>query len=107
MVDSRGRRWHVEVPRTRPERVHGLLRRDGIEPGHAMLFERTRSVHTVGMRFAITVAFLDASMRVIAARRMPPGRIAFRPLGTRHVLECGVDEDLCVGDTFGELGVGN
>jgi len=63
-----------------------------------MLFERTRSIHTVGMRFPITVAFLDASMRVVALRRIPPGRLAFRLLGVRHVMECAADAALREGD---------
>ncbi|MDP9342240.1 MAG: DUF192 domain-containing protein [Actinomycetota bacterium] len=88
MLDTRGRRWEVEVPQTARERIRGLLGRDSPPPGHAMLFVRTRSVHTVGMRFAIDVAFLDASLRVIAVRTMRPGRLSLWPRGTRHVLEC-------------------
>src|SRR6266496_3420631 len=106
LVDPGGRRWDVEMPRTRRERARGLLGRDGIERGHAMLFERTRSVHTVGMRFPITVAFLDASMRVVAVRRVPPGRVVARLRGTRHVLECGDGEDLRVGDRLVRVGSG-
>ena len=40
------------------ERRRGLLGRDGIEG--ALLIERARSVHTIGMRFPIDVAHLDA-----------------------------------------------
>ncbi len=98
LVDPRSRRWDLEVPRTRRERARGLLGRDGIGPGSGMLFQGARSVHTVGMRFPITVAFLDASMRVTAVRRMRPGRVAFRLRGARHVLECGDGQDLRMGD---------
>ena len=98
LVDPRGLRWEVEVPRSARERARGLLGRDGVPPGHAMLFERTRSVHTVGMRFPIIVAFLDPSMAVVAVRRMRPGQVAFRPRGSRHVLECAAGSDLRPGD---------
>jgi uncharacterized protein len=98
LVDPHGLRWEVEVPRSARERARGLLGRDGLPPGHAMLFERTRSVHTVGMRFPIMVAFLDPSMAVVAVRRMRPGRLAFRPRGSRHVLECAAGSDLRPGD---------
>ena len=43
----------------------------------AMLFERCRSVHTIGMTFPISVAFLDASWRVTRVARTPTGRIVF------------------------------
>ena len=46
----------VEVAVTRRARRRGLLGRDGIEG--ALLLEPARSVHTVGMRFPIDVAFL-------------------------------------------------
>jgi uncharacterized membrane protein (UPF0127 family) len=98
LIDTRGGRWEVEVPRTARERARGLLGRTGLPPGGAMLFERTRSVHTVGMRFPITVAFLDASMRILAVHRVRPGRLAFAPRGARHVLECAPDAGLREGD---------
>ena len=40
------------------DRGTGLLGRDGIEG--AMVLDRTEWVHTIGMRFAIDVAHLDA-----------------------------------------------
>jgi len=60
LVDPRGRVWRVEIPATRRERMRGLRDRGFLPPDHAMLFPRCRSVHTFGMRFPITVAFLDA-----------------------------------------------
>jgi uncharacterized protein len=40
------------------------------------------------MRFAISVAWLDADARVIAVRRVSPGRVALPRRGARGVLEC-------------------
>jgi uncharacterized membrane protein (UPF0127 family) len=105
LVDDRGRRWEVEVPETARERGRGLLGRGGLPAGRGMLFERTRSVHTVGMRFALAVAFLDAGMRVVKVRHVPPRRLAFRLFGARHVLELAADADLREGDRLVGAGV--
>ena len=52
-----------------------------------MLLSGARSVHTVGMRFAIDVAHLDSEMRVLTVATMKPGRIGRFPRRARHVLE--------------------
>src|ERR1019366_3155927 len=44
-------------------------------------------VHTIGMRFAIDVAFLSDDLRVVAVVTMRPQRIAFPRRGGRSVLE--------------------
>ena len=59
----------LEVAATRSARRRGLLGRDHLEG--ALLLERTRSVHTLGMRFPIDVAFLDGSEYVAQANREP------------------------------------
>ena len=75
----------VEVADTRGARRKGLLGRQGIEG--AMLLSPTKSVHTVGMKFAIDVAHLDSDMRVLAVTTMKPGRVGRFCWRTRHVLE--------------------
>ena len=52
------------------DRGKGLLGRTGVEG--AIVLERTRWVHTIGMRFAIDVAYLDADGIVMQIVRMPP-----------------------------------
>ncbi|RPI09277.1 MAG: DUF192 domain-containing protein, partial [Actinobacteria bacterium] len=47
----------LEVADTRATRRKGMLGRDGIDG--ALLLVPARSVHTLGMRFDIDVAFLD------------------------------------------------
>ena len=53
----------LEVADSLSTRSRGLLGRDGIEG--AMLIKPAKSVHTVGMRFAIDVAYCDREMTVI------------------------------------------
>ena len=98
VIDPRRRRWLVEVPLTHRERTRGLRGRRWLPPDHGMLFQRCRSVHTVGMEFPIALALLDARFRVVGVRRLPPGRILLPRLGVRHILECPYDTDLGPGD---------
>ncbi|GDY63139.1 hypothetical protein SAV14893_025320 [Streptomyces avermitilis] len=44
-------------------------------------------MHTLGMRFAVDVAYLDRELRVLAVRTMRPGRIGRPRPRARHVLE--------------------
>jgi uncharacterized membrane protein (UPF0127 family) len=66
-------------------RTRGLLGSDGVEG--ALLLTPASGVHTVRMRFAIDVAYLDRRLRVLAVRTMPPGRVGRPRLRARHVLE--------------------
>lgn len=75
----------LEVASTRSDRRRGLLGRDGIEG--ALLIERTRSVHTLGMRFPIDVAHLDAEGRVLRVTTMKTHRIGRPVPGARRVVE--------------------
>ncbi|MGW7199248.1 DUF192 domain-containing protein [Streptomyces chryseus] len=75
----------VEIAASRRARTRGLLGRDGI--AGAMLLTPASSVHTFGMRFALDVAYLDCDFRVVAVRRMPPGRLGLPRFRARHVLE--------------------
>ncbi len=75
----------LEIARARSDRRRGLLGRDDITG--ALLIERCRSVHTVGMNFEIDVAYLDAGRRVVHIVTMRPGRIGRPRLGARSVIE--------------------
>jgi uncharacterized membrane protein (UPF0127 family) len=86
LVLDDGRRVAVEVVETRAARRRGLLGRASVDGG-VMLITKCRSVHTVGMRFTIDVAHLDASMRVLRVRTMSPQRLGAVVLRARHVLE--------------------
>ncbi len=75
----------LELALTARTRARGLLGRS--EFGGAMLISPARSVHTLGMRFPIDVAHLDANYEVLAVTRMPPNRLGRIVRGARHVLE--------------------
>lgn len=75
----------VEVADSFGARARGLLGRRSYEG--AMLLPRTRSVHTLGMRFAIDVAFCDNEMVVVGVATLPPWRMSFPRRGARSVIE--------------------
>ncbi|MFI6492750.1 DUF192 domain-containing protein [Streptomyces sp. NPDC050564] len=75
----------LELAESAHSRRRGLLGRDGIEG--ALLLSPASSVHTVGMRFAIDVAYLDRKSRVLAVRTMRPGRVGLPRPRARYVLE--------------------
>ncbi|WP_431952083.1 DUF192 domain-containing protein [Actinacidiphila sp. bgisy167] len=75
----------LEIAASYRARTRGLLGRTGITG--ALLLTPAASVHTLGMRFAIDVAYLDRRLRVLAVRTMPRGRLGRPRLRARHVLE--------------------
>nr|WP_227025266.1 DUF192 domain-containing protein [Streptomyces tsukubensis] len=75
----------LEIADSAGARAKGLLGRDGITG--ALLLSPASSVHTLGMRFAIDVAYLDRRLNVLAVRTMRPGRIGLPRVRARHVLE--------------------
>jgi uncharacterized protein len=75
----------LEVAAGRSARRRGLLGRDGIDG--ALLIAPARSVHTVGMRFPIDVAFCDADMTVIDTACLPRNRLSRTRWRARSVIE--------------------
>jgi uncharacterized protein len=73
----------LEVARDRRARMRGLLGRDGIEG--ALLIEPCRSVHTMGLRFPIDVAFCDRDLVVVRIVRVGRFR-ATRPVLRAHAV---------------------
>jgi uncharacterized membrane protein (UPF0127 family) len=63
----------VEVAATRRQRGRGLLGRDGLDG--ALWLPGVRSVHTIGMRFALDVAWIGIDGRVLRVAALPPGRV--------------------------------
>ena len=55
----------VEIATTRRARRRGLLGRDGLNAGCAFVLSPCWAVHTIGMRFAIDVVFVDAEGLVV------------------------------------------
>ena len=75
----------LEVAESMSTRARGLLGRDGIEG--AILLKPARSVHTIRMRFAIDVAYLDGDQRVVRIVTMAPNRIGLPVWRARSVVE--------------------
>ena len=66
----------VELAGDALSRMRGLLGRDGLAPGQGMYLAPCGIVHTVGMRFALDLVFVDRGLRVVrVARDVPAGRI--------------------------------
>ncbi len=106
LLGDRGSRLTVRVAETRRERMRGLLGSVPLAPGTGLLLERTRSIHTVGMRWTITVGLLDRDLRVLAVLRVPPNRVVPPRRGVRHVLELGpaAEAELIVGEVLRPAG---
>jgi len=76
----------VEVADGMVGRIRGLLGRDGVDG--AFLLRPTRSVHTIGMRFPIDVAFCDKGLTVVAILcGVVPNRLTRPRLRARGVIE--------------------
>ncbi|MCU1499034.1 MAG: hypothetical protein JWM47_2987 [Acidimicrobiales bacterium] len=75
----------LEIATTRSARTRGLLGRDDFEG--ALLLERTRMVHSVGMRFPIDVAFCDPELEVVHTARLAPHRLLLPVRRARQVIE--------------------
>lgn len=91
----------AEVASAGADKRRGLLGRDGVEG--ALVIESCRWVHTVGMRFAIDVAYVDAEGTVVKTVRMGRHRMGWPVRDAEWVIEAqaGAFErwSLRVGDT--------
>jgi uncharacterized membrane protein (UPF0127 family) len=98
----------LEVADTRATRRKGLLGRDGIDG--ALLIRPARSVHSVGMRFPLDVAWCDRSLRVVRTAALPRNRLTRSVLRSHSVLEAEAGAfarwNLVVGDEL-ELRTGD
>ena len=88
----------AEIAADARARTKGLLGRDGMkerdgmdEKGNAtdsvLVLEPAGWIHTLGMRFAIDVAYVDRRGRVLSVRTMKPWRVGMPRLRSRRVLE--------------------
>ena len=75
----------LEVAESRRARRRGLLGRDHLEG--ALLLRPARSVHTIGMRFPIDVAFCDDQLVVLCTMALGRNRITRTRWKARAVLE--------------------
>jgi uncharacterized membrane protein (UPF0127 family) len=75
----------VEVADRFGSRLRGLLGRDGYDG--AYLLQSARSIHTLGMRFPIDVAYCDRDLVVLEVVCMARHRVGRPRLRARSVLE--------------------
>jgi len=69
-------------------RMVGLLGRDDLPEGSAMLLNPCGSIHTVGMRFPLDVIFLDCNMCVVRTLcGLQANRFAFGGRGASVAIE--------------------
>jgi uncharacterized protein len=76
----------------RRARRRGLARVDVLPAGHALLIERCRSVHTLGMRFALDLLWLDGEGRLLRVDRAVGARRVRTCLRARSVIEAAAGE---------------
>lgn len=78
----------VEVARSLPRRMVGLLGRSGLEPGCAMHIAPCSGIHTFFMRFRLDLVFLSRSMRVVrVVRNVPAWTVVAGGIKAHSVLE--------------------
>jgi uncharacterized membrane protein (UPF0127 family) len=77
----------VHEARRAGERRRGLAGLDDLPGDRGLLLPRTRSVHTLGMRFALDLIWLDAAGAVVRVDRGVPPRRARSCLAARAVVE--------------------
>ena len=71
------------VTADRRTRRRGLARLDALPAGYGLLFERCRSVHTIGMRFALDLVWLDDAGAVARLdRAVAPRRVRTSSAGS-------------------------
>lgn len=67
----------ADIADTSAKRRRGLLKHNGLEPGEGLWIAPCEAVHTIGMKFAIDVLFLDRKRKVLKVKpAMKRGRIA-------------------------------
>jgi uncharacterized membrane protein (UPF0127 family) len=75
----------ADVAKSFLARNRGLLGQPGISG--ALVLPHTKGVHSVGMRFAIDVAWLDRELVVIDVATLRPYRVAYPRLRAKSVIE--------------------
>jgi uncharacterized membrane protein (UPF0127 family) len=93
----------VELADTPWTRARGLLGRSGLPPGVALWLSPCRSIHTLGMRFAIDVVFVDAAFEVVALfAALPPRRLVWGGWRARGAFEFAAGEAARLGVSPGD-----
>ncbi len=94
---------HVDVAESLLARMRGLLGRTALEVGVGLWIRPCASIHTIGMRFTIDAAFVDAQGRVLRTyRALPPWRVTQIAWGAVGVLELAAGTLAATGTVVGD-----
>jgi hypothetical protein len=80
------------VANDRRSRRRGLARLDELPAGHALLLERCRSIHTLGMRFALDLLWLGSDGAPLRLDHGVGARRVRTCLRARSVIEAAAGE---------------
>lgn len=70
------------------QRMKGLLGRQELKKGEALIIPDSGSIHTFFMKFSIDLVFLDSQGKVLKiAQNVSPWRLVLAPLRSRNVIE--------------------
>jgi len=95
---------NVRTAHTFLSRLAGLLGTAEIGEGEGLWIVPCRSVHTLGMRYPIDVAFLDAGRTVVGIlANLPPNRIGPVFRGATGALELPAGTAAATGTAAGDL----
>ncbi len=85
-------------------RLRGLIGCPALQPGEGLLLPGTKGIHTIGMRYAIDIAFLNQQGCVIyVIYSMPPFRISRVVSDSAMALELPADILRETGTDIGDL----
>ncbi|MEX2355835.1 MAG: DUF192 domain-containing protein [Thermaerobacterales bacterium] len=85
-------------------RLAGLLGRSSLAPGEALVITPCNAVHTLGMRFAIDIVFLDQDGLVLkTAANAPPWRFGPTARGAVQAIELPAGRLAATGTRPGDL----
>ena len=85
----------------------GVLGRRSLAVGEGLWLPGVASVHTIGVRLALDLLFLDGKMQMVRhAECVGPGRWLVRAVGAAHTVELGagtlatISQQIAVGDAW-------
>ena len=82
--------WRVRRADTWIDRTVGFLPRTSIAPEEGLWFERCHAVHTIGMRTALDLVFLDKENRVVKVEpNVTPHKLVVTAKNAHTVAEFG------------------
>lgn len=92
----------LEIAGRSDTRRKGLLGREGLPAGHALVLAPCQGVHTFGMRFPIDIVGVDRGGRVVTIRQAVPRRRVVMALRAFAIVELSAGECAAAGVQVGD-----